>query len=132
MYFPDNLLYHPEHTWVRVEGDRATVGITDHAQKALGDVVFVELPKVGRRLTSGGGFGSVESTKSVSELFSPVAGEVVEVNASLEDAPEAINDDPYGAGWMIAVRLESEFDASGLLEAEAYRVRVSEGAADSE
>lgn len=125
MRFPEELLYHPEHTWARIEGGEATVGITDHAQKELGDVVFVELPKVGKTLASGGAFGSVESSKSVSELFCPVAGEVVAVNGSLEDAPEAINDDPYGEGWLIKVKLESGFDPSGLLTAEAYRQKVS-------
>ena len=91
----------------------------------LGDVVFVELPKPGRKLVTGQPFGSVESAKSVSELFSPVAGEVTEVNAALEDSPEVINDDPYGAGWMIRVRLEPGFDPSGLLRADAYRAAVS-------
>jgi glycine cleavage system H protein len=125
MHLPEDLFYHPEHAWARIEGGTATVGITDHAQKELGDVVFVELPKPGRRLTPGQPFGSVESAKSISELFSPVAGEVVDVNAALEDSPEVINDDPYGAGWMIRVRLDPGFDVSALLRADAYRAAVS-------
>jgi glycine cleavage system H protein len=125
MRFPEDLLYHPEHTWTRIEGGEATVGITDHAQKELGDVVFVELPKVGRKLRPGDGFGSVESSKSVSELFSPVAGEVLAVNDALEDSPEVINDDPYGNGWMIRVKLDPGFDASALLTAVAYAKQVS-------
>lgn len=124
MQLPSDLLYHPEHTWARIEGEVATVGITDFAQKELGDVVYVELPETGRTLAVGEVFGTVESTKSVSELYSPVAGEVVEVNAELEDAPERINEDPYGAGWMIRVRLAPDFDRSALLDAEAYRARV--------
>ncbi len=119
-----DLSYHPEHTWARIEGDLATVGITDFAQGELGDVVFVELPRAGRRLAAGEVFGSVESSKSVSELISPVAGEVVAVNAELEDAPERINDDPYGAGWMIRVRLTPGFDPGSLLAAADYEGRV--------
>jgi len=125
MRFPEDLFYHPEHTWARVDGGSATVGITDHAQKELGDIVFVELPKAGRKVAAGEVFGSVESSKSVSELISPVPGEVVEVNSSLEDSPEVINDDPYGAGWMLRVRLEEGFDPSGLLSAETYRKRIA-------
>ncbi len=124
MQLPSDLLYHPEHTWARIEGEVATVGITDFAQKELGDVVYVELPEAGRTLAVGEVFGTVESTKSVSELYSPVAGEVVEVNAELEDAPERINEDPYGAGWIVRVRLAPDFDRSALLDAEAYRARV--------
>ncbi|NOY44779.1 MAG: glycine cleavage system protein GcvH [Deltaproteobacteria bacterium] len=126
MHLPAELLYHPEHTWARIDGDVATVGITDFAQKELGDVVYVELPEIGRALSVGEVFGTVESTKSVSELYSPVAGEVVEVNAELEDAPERINEDPYGVGWMIRVRLSPDFDRSVLLGADAYRARVEE------
>ncbi|MHB8765520.1 MAG: glycine cleavage system protein GcvH [Deferrisomatales bacterium] len=120
MRLPDDLRYHPEHAWARIEAGEAVVGITDFAQAELGDVVYVELPKPGRRLAFGEVFGSVESSKSVSELFSPVEGEVVEVNAELEDSPERINDDPYGEGWMIRVRLSPGFDPSRLLDAGAY------------
>ena len=124
MRFPEDLLYHPEHTWVRLAAGEATVGITDFAQKELGDVVFVELPKPGKKLTAGKPFGSVESSKSVSELVSPVAGEVVEVNTALEDAPEVINGDPYGEGWLIKVKLDEGFDPGGLLAATAYQEKV--------
>ncbi len=124
MHLPDELLYHPEHTWARIEGDTATVGITDFAQKELGDVVYVELPEPGRTLGFGEVFGTVESSKSVSDLYSPVSGEVLEVNTELEDAPERINDDPYGEGWMIRVRLAPDFDRTQLLSAEAYRSRI--------
>lgn len=125
MRFPEDLLYHPEHTWARLAGGEATVGITDFAQKELGDVVFVELPKLGRRLEAGKAFGSVESSKSVSELVSPVAGEVVEVNTALDDAPEVINDDPYGEGWLVKVKLDEGFDPGGLLGTAAYQEKVS-------
>ena len=120
MTFPAELLYHPEHTWARLQGLAAVVGITDYAQKALGDVVYVELPEAGRQIVAGEVFGSVESAKSISELFSPLSGEVVEVNGLLEDEPAIINDDPYGKGWMIRVKLAPGFVPSGLLGAQAY------------
>jgi glycine cleavage system H protein len=124
MVFPGDLYYHPEHTWARVEGSAASVGITDHAQKELGDIVYVELPKVGRKLGIGDVFGSVESAKSVSELISPVAGQVTEVNDSLDESPESINSDPYGAGWVIRVELDAIFDRAQLLSAEEYKKRL--------
>jgi len=127
MMLPEDLRYHPEHTWVRIEGDLATVGITDHAQGELGDVVYLELPEVGRPLAFAEVFGSVESSKSISELYSPVAGEVVEVNAALEDSPERINDDPYGEGWILRVRLADGFDASRLLDGPGYAALVGDG-----
>lgn len=124
MSFPEQLLYHPDHAWARIEGSAAVVGITDFAQEELGDVVFVELPEVGQQVAYGEVFGSVESSKSVSELFSPVAGRVVEVNTALEDAPEQINDAPYGAGWIMKVELAAGFDLSQLLDAAAYVQQV--------
>jgi glycine cleavage system H protein len=124
MRVPNDLRYHPEHTWARIEGGQATVGITDYAQKELGDIVYLELPEAGKRIDFGEVFGSVESAKTVSELYSPVGGEVLEVNARLEDSPERINDDPYGEGWMLRVRVEADFDASRLLTPEAYALRV--------
>lgn len=124
MQFPETLRYHPEHTWARIEGDAAVVGITDFAQDELGDVVFVELPEVGQSVVSGEVFGSVESSKSVSELFSPVVGTVLEVNVALEDAPEKINDDPYGAGWVMKVQLAAGFDPSQLQDATTYAAQV--------
>jgi glycine cleavage system H protein len=122
--YPDGLRYTKEHEWIRVEGDRGRVGITHYAQKQLGDVVFVELPEAGRRLTPGEAFGSVESVKAVSELYAPVAGEVVEANAALGKAPEAVNSDPYGAGWMIVIQLSDPGAAARLLDADQYRALV--------
>jgi len=127
MKLPEDLRYHPEHTWARIVEDLATVGITDHAQSELGDVVYLELPEVGRQLAFAEVFGSVESSKSISELYSPVSGEVVEVNAALEDAPERINDDPYGEGWILRVRLADDFDASRLLDGLGYAAQVGDG-----
>ena len=127
MKLPEDLRYHPEHTWARIEGDLATVGITDHAQSELGDVVYLELPEIGRELAFGEVFGSVESSKSISELYSPVAGEVVEVNSVLEDAPERINDDPYGEGWILRVRLTEGFDVNRLLDGSGYAAQVGDG-----
>jgi glycine cleavage system H protein len=118
---PSDLKYTRDHEWVRVEGDKGTVGITDYAQKQLGDVVYVELPEVGRTLKEHETFGTVESVKAVSELFSPVAGEVVETNAALVQSPEAINTDPYGKAWMIKVRLANPAAVGSLMDAAAYR-----------
>jgi len=126
--FPADRRYTKQHEWVRVEGDRATVGITDYAQKQLGDVVYLELPEVGRKLEAHATFGTVESVKAVSELFSPVAGEVVEVNSALVAKPETINADPHGQGWMIAVRVTDEKAVLELMDAAAYQAYVgSEG-----
>lgn len=124
MQLPRDLRYHAEHTWARIEGGEAVVGITDHAQEELGDIVYLELPEPGKRVALGEVFGTVESAKSVSELYSPVTGEVLEVNAGLPDSPEQINDDPYGRGWMLRVRLDADFDASRLLDAEGYARHV--------
>jgi glycine cleavage system H protein len=126
MQIPEELFYHPEHTWARIDGDTATVGITDHAQRELGEIVFVEVPKAGRTLAFGEVFGYIESSKSVSDLFSPVAGEVVEVNSALEDDPEVVNEDPYGEGWMIRVRVESGFDTAALQTAAAYTEHLAQ------
>ncbi len=117
MSVPEELKYTRSHEWVRADGDTATVGITDHAQDELGDVVFVELPEVGATFEAGGAFGAVESVKAVSDLYAPVGGEVVEVNRALEDAPEKINEDPYGDGWILKLRTSGEGD---LLSAEEY------------
>ena len=121
---PANLKYTKNHEWVRVEGDHGIVGITDYAQKQLGDVVYVELPEVGRKLKEHETFGTVESVKAVSELFSPVAGEVVEANAALVQSPEAINADPYGKAWMIKVRLADPKAVAALMDAGAYQKYV--------
>src|SRR2546427_3900610 len=102
---PDNLHYSKDHEWVRVEGDTAVIGITDHAQEQLGDVVYVELPKAGESFAANESFGSVESVKAVSEVFTPVSGAVTDANASLNDEPEKVNQDPYGEGWMIKIKM---------------------------
>ena len=119
--YPEDLLYHPEHDWVKIEGDTGTFGITDYAQQQLGDVVYVELPEVGATLKQGQSFGTIESVKAVSELYSPVTGEIVEVNAALADTPEKINEDPYGEGWMVKVKLSDPSEADGLMDAAAYK-----------
>jgi glycine cleavage system H protein len=105
---PEDLQYTESHEWVRIEGETATIGITDHAQDELGDVVFVELPGEGDAFDAGESFGTVESVKAVSDLYAPVGGEVVEVNSALEDAPENINEDPYGEGWIVKLRTSDE------------------------
>jgi len=117
MSVPEELQYTRSHEWVRIEDDVATIGITDHAQEELGDVVFVELPESGAAFEAGDSFGAVESVKAVSDLYAPVGGEVVEVNSVLEDAPEKINEDPYGEGWILKLRFS---DAGGLLSATDY------------
>jgi glycine cleavage system H protein len=121
MQFPDDLLYSAEHEWVAVEGVRARVGITDYAQDALGDVVYVDLPEVGLAVVAGSGCAEVESTKSVSEIYSPLTGVVVEVNPLLVDAPEHVNREPYGTGWIFAVEMAEPAELEGLLDAAAYR-----------
>ena len=117
---PEGLYYSKDHEWLRVEGETGTVGITDHAQSALGDVVYVELPKVGEKFGAHDVFGSVESVKAVSEMYFPVAGEVTEVNESLNDEPEKVNTDPYGDGWMVRVRLTKPGDVDSLLSPAEY------------
>ncbi len=119
---PANLRYAKSHEWVLDNGDgTVTVGISDHAQQALGDVVFVELPEVGRTLTQEEEFGVIESVKAASDLYAPIAGEILEVNESLEDAPEAVNESPYEEGWIMKVRLEDVTDLDALLDADAYK-----------
>jgi len=120
---PEDLQYTKTHEWVRTEGDTATIGITEHAQDELGDIVFVELPDEGDTFDAGESFGTVESVKAVSDLYAPVGGEVVEVNSALEDAPERINEDPYGEGWIVKLRTSDEAD---LLSAEEYEEVVAE------
>jgi glycine cleavage system H protein len=120
---PEDLQYTHSHEWVRIEGDTATIGITDHAQDELGDVVFVELPDEGATFDAGESFGTVESVKAVSDLYTPVGGEVVEVNSALEDAPENINEDPYGEGWIVKLRIT---DRADLLSPEEYEKVVEE------
>jgi glycine cleavage system H protein len=117
---PDDLLFTKEHEWLRMADENSTIGITDHAQKQLGDIVYIELPKPGAKFNSGDSFGSVESVKAVSELFMPVSGEVVEINEDLGASPEKINEDPYGNGWMIRVRLTNREETGDLMSAEEY------------
>ncbi len=117
---PDDLHYSKDHEWVRVEGNVALIGITDYAQDSLGDVVYVELPKVGDDFAANESFGSVESVKAVSEVFSPVSGEIVGLNETLADAPEKVNQDPYGEGWMIRVKMSNSGEVDSLLTAAEY------------
>ena len=126
--YPGDRRYTKQHEWVRLEGDSGTIGITDYAQKQLGDVVYLELPEVGRKLEAHGSFGTVESVKAVSELFSPVAGEVAEVNSALVAKPETINSDPHGHGWMIKVRVSDPKAVAELMDAAAYQAYVGGGA----
>jgi len=130
MEYPADLRYTSEHEWAAVEeGGRARVGITDFAQDALGDVVYVDLPEVGTELRAGATFGEVESTKSVSDLFAPVSGKVLEKNEQLEDTPELVNQEPYGEGWMLLVEVSEPSELDDLMDAEAYRRLVEEGGA---
>ena len=117
--YPADLMYTKDHEWIRVTGAEGRVGITDYAQKQLGDVVYVELPEVGRRVEQGEAFGTIESVKAVSELFAPVSGEVVEVNTALKDKPEVINEDPHGS-WMVTLKLAEPSQADSLLNSEQY------------
>ena len=125
MNIPANLKYTPEHEWIRQEGDLAYVGITDYAQSQLGDIVFVDIPSVGETLEAGEAFGTIEVVKTVSDIFLPVAGEVLEQNEALADQPELVNQDPYGQGWLIKIRPASDADFSALLDAEAYKALVN-------
>lgn len=126
MNVPGDLSYHPEHTWAKVEGDTATVGITDYAQEQLGEIVFLELPDAGKEVTAGKPFAEIESTKSVSDVYSPVSGEIVEANQEAVEAPEIINEDCYGAGWLIKVKVAADSGADSLLDAAAYEALIAE------
>lgn len=124
MTIPADLKYTKEHEWVRIEGDIATVGISDHAQEALGDIVFVELPEIGRTVDAGEAYAVVESVKAVSDVYAPVAGEVTEVNEALESEPETVNSDPYGAGWIAKIKISGA--TSELLSDDEYTVFLEE------
>ena len=126
--YPADYRYTKDHEWIKVEGSRGTIGITDYAQHELGDVVFVELPKVGARIKAGESFGSVESVKAVSDIFSPVSGEVAEINSALADAPEKINHDPHGSAWLVRIKLDDPNEANSLMDAQAYQSYVDEKA----
>ena len=123
---PDDLKYSPDHEWVRVDGDTATVGITDYAQGELGDIVYVSLPEVGEQVEPGSVIGELESTKSVSDLFAPVSGEVIVRNEALDNSPELVNSDAYGEGWLFKVRLAESADLDGLMNAQAYEAQLGE------
>lgn len=120
MNFPENLRYTKDHEWVKIDGDEATVGITDFAQRELGDIVYVEIESVGKDLQGGEIFGTVEAVKTVSDLYLPISGTVTEVNANINSNPETVNTDPYGEGWMIKMKLTNPSELDGLLTAEAY------------
>jgi glycine cleavage system H protein len=123
--YPEDLKYHPEHDWARVEGDIATFGITWFAQDQLGEVVFFDPPEIGSEVKSGESYAEVESVKAVSDVFAPLTGEILEVNAALSDTPELINDDPYGQGWLVRVKLNDSAEADELLDVGAYRQLLS-------
>lgn len=125
MNIPENLYYTPEHEWLSVEGDIATIGITDFAQGELGDIVFVDIDTQGETLDQNAVFGTVEAVKTVSDLFLPIAGEILEVNAALEDSPESVNQDPYGAGWMVKVKITDAAQLGSLLKADAYKELIN-------
>lgn len=124
MNFPDTVRYTSEHEWIRVEGEEAYVGITDYAQSELGEIVFIDVPTVGEEVGQGEVFGSVEAVKTVSDLNMPAGGEVLELNAELEDHPELVNNDPYGAGWIIRVRLSDPSEIDNLMDAAAYEASL--------
>ncbi|MBK8305225.1 MAG: glycine cleavage system protein GcvH [Chloracidobacterium sp.] len=117
---PENLRYSKDHEWVGVDGDIATIGITDYAQHSLGDVVYIDMPRVGDKFSAHEAFGSVESVKAVSEIFLPIAGEISEVNDGLNDTPEAVNNDPYTDGWMVKIKMDNPGEADGMLSAAEY------------
>jgi glycine cleavage system H protein len=121
MNFPETLLYTKDHEWVLVEGDTAFVGITDFAQKELGDIVYVDIPSKGKTVAQHEVFGTVEAVKTVSDLFMPISGDVLEVNAGLDTAPESVNSDPYGNGWMIKVKMSNPSEVDGLMKSDAYQ-----------
>jgi glycine cleavage system H protein len=122
--YPENFRYTKEHEWAGVEGDIATIGITDHAQHELGDIVYVDLPKVGAQLETGKTLGSVESVKAVSDVYAPVSGEVTEINTTLADAPEKLNEDPHGAAWLVKVKLSNPAELQNLMTAAEYQTYV--------
>jgi glycine cleavage system H protein len=124
MEFPSNARYTKDHEWIRLDGDIATVGITDFAQGELGDIVFVDIPTEGETLAAEEVFGSVEAVKTVSDLYLPVAGEIIEVNADIDGQPDLVNTDPYGAGWMVRIKVASVADVEALLDVDAYRALV--------
>jgi len=126
MTFPETLKYTKEHEWVRIEGNTVTVGITDHAQGELGDIVYVDIPDAGASVKQGDVFGTIEAVKTVADLFAPVSGTITEFNTAVNDAPEAINDDPYGAGWIIKVELSNPEEVGALLDVASYKALIGQ------
>ena len=126
MNFPEELKYTSEHEWIRVEGEVAYIGITEHAQNQLGDILFVDIPTVGEELNAGDVFGTIEVVKTISDLFMPVSGTILEQNEALEDKPELVNQDPYGAGWLIKIEPSADADFSVLLDAKEYKKTINE------
>ena len=126
MNFPEELKYTSEHEWIRVEGEVAYIGITEHAQNQLGDIVFVDIPTVGEELNAGDVFGTIEVVKTISDLFMPVSGTILEQNEALEEKPELVNQDPYGAGWLIKIEASADADFSVLLDAKEYKKTINE------
>lgn len=126
MNFPTNVKYTNEHEWIRLEGEEAYVGITDYAQSQLGDIIFVDIPTEGETLEKGETFGSIEVVKTVSDLFLPIGGEILEVNPALEENPELVNKDPYGEGWIVKIKPTDASEADDLLDAEAYKQLINE------
>jgi glycine cleavage system H protein len=122
---PENLRYSKDHEWIRADGETATIGITDYAQHSLGDVVYIDMPRVGDKFNAQEAFGSVESVKAVSEVFTPIAGEITEVNDGLNDTPEKVNSDPYGAGWFVKVKMENPNGVDAMLSSEEYEEYLS-------
>jgi glycine cleavage system H protein len=123
--YPDDLKYHPEHDWARIDGDEAVFGVTWYAQDALGEVVFFDPPAVGAQVKRDEAYAEVESVKAVSDVFAPLSGEIIEVNEALADSPEKVNEDPYGEGWMVKVKLSDPSEVDGLLDPEAYKALLS-------
>ena len=132
MAYPANFRYTKQHEWTDLKGDVAAIGITDYAQHELGDVVFAELPKVGSKVEAGKSFGTVESVKAVSEIFSPVTGEVIEINGDLQNTPETINSDPHGAAWLIKVKLANPAEIKDLMDAKAYEAFIADAEKNKE
>ena len=124
MNFPENVKYTTDHEWVRVEGQFGWIGITDYAQGELGDIVYIEIPAVGTKVEKGKSFGTIEAVKAVSDLFAPVTGEVVEINAEMKDHPEVVNKDPYGKGWMVKIKITDLAQLTTLLDVQAYKAYI--------
>lgn len=125
MALPENLKYTKDHEWIRIDGTTGVIGITDYAQGELGDIVFVEVPPVGRKVEAGQVFGTVEAVKAVSDLYSPISGEIIEVNKEIQDSPELVNKEPYERGWMIKVKIENEAELASLLDVDAYKTLIA-------